>query len=402
MTELERLVDRRNQTGRKFFDLLRSAGLVNQSLPLSSAGFVRDGSRKISNFVDSDYLGLRKHPLVIRYVCRGAVKMGLSTGMPRLLGQHQLSKTLELALARSVRQERAAIYSSTTHVALDLLPLLAGKRGVIFIDQWAYPISQEGAQTAMRQGARLVKFPHNDPSALEQELRAHRGIRDKVIVCDGVYSAGGEKAALREFSVLAEKYAAVIYLDDAHGLGILGEGPRSHPPYGFGGGGTPLFEGIPAGNLVYVASLSKALGVPLAFAAGSATFIEFLNRVSKSFIHSSQPALPIVAAAIGALRVNETKGDQRRARLAQLVEQFIRGFERMGIQIAANGTFPIQSLYFQSSKDALKAALRLRKNGIWPLLQISPMDFPGGGALRFVITAKHSEKEIERIYEAIC
>jgi 7-keto-8-aminopelargonate synthetase-like enzyme len=191
----------------------------------------------------------------------------------------------------------------------------------------------------------------------------------------------------------------VIYLDDAHGLGILGTDPQKHPPYGSGGGGTPLFENIPSGNFIHVASLSKALGVPVAFAAGPAKFIDFLNRVSKSFVHNSQPALPIVAAAIGALRVNQAEGERLREQLAQRVKLFIHRFTQTGIQIAENGCFPIQSLYFPSPKDALHIGMALRENGVWPLLQISPINFPGGGVLCFVISTNQTEMEIQRLHE---
>jgi 8-amino-7-oxononanoate synthase len=399
MNELERLVERRDQTNKARFDRYQRGGLLGQILDTSASEGDQVWGSKISNFVHSDYLGLSKHPEVIRSACIGAKQLGISTSMPRVVAQVQLSSKLERDLARLVHQEKAALFSSTTHVALDVLPMLAGKNGMLFVDAWAYPISLEGVYAAVRNGAGMMQFAHNDPAALERALRSHGHIRDKVIVCDGVYSAGGGKADLQEFSLLAERYGGLIYLDDAHGLGILGTEPRKNPPFGHGGGGTALFENIPAGNLVYVASLSKALGVPLAFAAGPAKFIEFLSRESKSFVHSSQPALPIVAAAIGALRVNQMEGDQLREKLAQQVKQFIHGFEQMGIQIAANGYFPIQSLYCQSANDALQAGMRLRKNGIWPLLQISPIDFPGGGALRFVISAKHSKTEIQGLHE---
>lgn len=390
---LEHLVRRRDHTNKQLFNLFEHAGLVDQILPNSSTG------KQTANFVDSDYLGLSKHPQVVKYACMGARRLGISTGMPRLLGRDELSDILETELARFVGQEKAAIFSSTTHIAFDVLPLLAGNHGMIFMDDWAYPISLEGADVAVRQGAKMMRFSHNDPFALGKMLRSYERIRDKVIVCDGVYSAGGGRAALKEFSFLAEKYGAVIYLDDAHGFGILGTEPQKHPPYGLGGGGTSLFEGVPPGNLVYVASLSKALGVPLAFAAGPAKFVEYLIRISKSFVHSSQPALPIVAAALGALQVNKAEGDRLRKRLAQHVKQFIQRFHQIRIPIAENGCFPIQSIHFPLSNDAWQAGARLRRNGVWSLLQISPRDFPTGGALRFVISAKHSEAEIQRLHE---
>lgn len=399
--ELERLVDRRNHSHQRLLNLLQYVGLANQTLQISSIGPDRISGRTISNFVHSDYLGLSRHPYIIRSACRGAKQAGISVGMPRILAHDQRSDFLEIALARLVNQEKSTIYSSTVQIALDALPLLAGDHGVILMDTWAYPISLEGAHAAIRRGAKKIAFAHNDPTALETALRSIRHIRDKVIVCDGVYSAGGSKAPLKEYSSLAERYGAVIYVDDAHGLGILGMDPQKYPPYGHGGGGTPLFEGVVPGNILYIASLSKALGVPLAFIAGPKKAIDYIRRESQSFIHNSQPALPMLAAAIGALRVNETEGDQLRKQLAERVKQFIMGFNQMGIHIPDNRCFPIQSLYFQSLGDAWQTGLKLRRNGIWPLLQISPIDFPTGGVLRFVITAKHSTTDIQHVHKLI-
>jgi 7-keto-8-aminopelargonate synthetase-like enzyme len=398
---LEELVQRRDPSNGQAYHLLQNVGLIGQILQSSTRGANRIGGRKVSSFVDSDILGLSRHPQVVQAACMGAKLAGISSGMPRHLGRDQLSQTLENAIARLVRQEQAAIFSSTTHIAMDVLPLLAGSRGVVLVDAWAYPISLEGAYAAARQGAKITRFAHNDPNSLEQALRTHRHVRDKVIVCDGVYPAGGRRAVLQEFSLLADRYGAVMYIDDAHGLGIFGAESEKNPPYGSGGGGTPVFDNLPAGNLVHVASLSKALGVPLAFASGPAKFIDFLNRNCKSFIHNSQPALPVIATAIGALRVNLREGDQLREKLAQRVKRFIRGFDQTGMHIAGNGYFPIQSLYFRSPNDAWQTARKLSRNGIWPLLQISPIDFARGGALRFVITVKHTTSEIERIDKVI-
>jgi 8-amino-7-oxononanoate synthase len=193
----------------------------------------------------------------------------------------------------------------------------------------------------------------------------------------------------------------VIYLDDAHGLGILGRGAQEYPPYGHGGGGTPLAQNISPGNIIHVASLSKALGVPLAFAAGPERFIYYLKRAAPSFVHSSQPALPVVAAAIGALHANKMEGDELRQRLARRVAQFIRGFQNLGIHIPVNECFPIQSLYFRSAKTALRTAMQLRKNGIWSLLQVAPLDFQSGGALRFVISVDHTEGQVQQLHDLI-
>jgi 8-amino-7-oxononanoate synthase len=398
---LDQLVKRRGSAGATFFDWIQRAGLIRQIVQISSDREDKLSGRHVINFADSDYLGLSKNRRVSAYACIGAKRAGISIGMPRVLAHDEFSNTLEIMLAHLVEQEKALIFPSTTHIAHDILPILSGKKGVIFIDSWAYPINREGAYAAVRQGARMVQFAHNDPGDLEEKLKSFRKIRDKVILCDGVYSAGGGKAVLNEFSILAERYGAVIYIDDAHGIGLFGKHPGQTLPYGLGGGGTPLYEKIPAGNYLYVASLSKAFGVPCSFIAGPSKFINFVSRSSKTFVHNSQPAIPVVAAAIGSLKVHRTDGDRLREKLAQRVKQFILGIEYAGIQLPMNEYFPIQSIYFHTPRDALVSGMRLRKMGVWPLVQIYPPDYPGGGVLRFVITVKHSKLEIQRTLEWI-
>ena len=130
---------------------------------------------------------------------------------------------------------------------------------MLFVDERAYPISLDGALVAARVSDRLVRFPHNDPEALERLLRPHRSVQDNVIVCDGIYPLGGRVAALRAFAALAERYGAAVYVDDAHGIGILGEEPSAMMPLGFGGGGTPRQLQVGKGSIVHVGGLGKAL-----------------------------------------------------------------------------------------------------------------------------------------------
>jgi 7-keto-8-aminopelargonate synthetase-like enzyme len=181
----------------------------------------------------------------------------------------------------------------------------------------------------------------------------------------------------------------------------LGARPESYPPYGRGGGGSPIFENVSTGSLIHIASLSKAMGVPLAFAAGPAKLIDFLNRTSPSYTHSSQPAPPIVAAALEAIQLNERHGDKLRIRLASRVKQFVQAMDDQGIKLVENGYFPIQSLYFPSTRDAFQAGRALLGYGFWPLVQFLPVDHPKGGVLRFIISAGHAALDIQRLVDSI-
>lgn len=372
------------------------AGLAGSVAQGRRGAALRCSGRWLDNFASSDYLGLGSHPLVIAAACQAARRWGLSLGMPAVLAVPALSGALEARFARLAGQESALLLPSTTHLALDLLPQLAGRKGVILLDEWAYPISLDGARAASQRGARLARFAHNDPSALERALQIHSRARPAIIVVDGVYSAGGTTAPLAGFARLAAQYNALIYVDDAHGIGVLGANPRACPPYGLGGGGSPVFAGLPPGRVLHVASLSKAFGAPLALVAGPSRWIEPLRRHSEARVHSSPPAVPVTAAALAALRLNEQRGDALRARLTGRVQQFIQAAAAAGLQLLPNHSFPIQTIYYATPQAAFSTAARLHRAGLLAAVNLHPPDHPHGGAVRFILSAQHTPDQVER------
>src|SRR5262249_45503603 len=153
---------------------------------------------------------------------------------------------------------------------------------------------------------------HNNHHALAEALQAHARVRRKIVVCDGVYPEGGQKASLYAITQVAHAFGADVYVDDAHGIGVLGAKPSEQKPYGYGGGGAPVHLGVSTDNVIHVGSFSKAFGVPIAFVAGPSRFIETLRKTAAAHIHSSPPAIPVIAAALSALRVNAAWGEKVR------------------------------------------------------------------------------------------
>lgn len=397
MTALERLVARRGQTVPKLVQRLgQRNGLVQQPVEAVAGPRVRVHGRWVLNFASTNYLGLNCHPMVRRAIACAASTWGTSLGMPRLFAVDRLTARLERAIAKLVGQDSALVFPSTTHIALDLLPLLAGPNGVIFVDAWAYPISLDGAYAAVQRGARIVRFPHNDYQALSKALQVHASIPDKVIVCDGVYSAGGRPATLREISRVARSFDAVVYVDDAHGIGVLGKCPTRATPYGRGGGGTPDHLAVATGNIAHVGSLSKSFGVPVAFVAGPAGFIDYVRATTGTYTHSSPPALPMLAAALGALHVHAVCGETLRRRLVNHVRHFRNCLAATGVRLRANNSFPIQTLRFGAPHAAEVVGRELRRKGIWTVLQVEPPDHPQGAVLRFILTVQHTKADIDK------
>ena len=402
MTTLTRLIGRRSQSAPRLvrrFD--KRDGLIQQPIEAVAGARVRVHGRWLLNFASTNYLGLGQDPRTLKSISRAAPTWGVSLGMPRLFATDRLTARLETEIAALVEQDSALVFPSTTHIALDVLPLLAGPNGVLFVDEWAYPISLEGAHAAARRGARIYRFPHNDYQALSKALQAHANVPDNVIVCDGVYSAGGRPAALRGIVRAARTFDAVVYVDDAHGIGVLGKNPTNNMPYGRGGEGTPLYLGITPGNVVHVGSLSKAFGTPVAFVAGPTGFVNYLRATAAAHVHSSPPALPVLAAALGALQAHADSGEMLRRRLLNRVRRFRDTLARAGVRVRANRLFPIQTLHFARPQDAETAGRELRRMGIWAVLQFNPPDHPNGGVLRFILSAHHKEADVDKAVAAI-
>jgi 8-amino-7-oxononanoate synthase len=366
-----------------------------------SGPFVSIQGRWVLNFAGTNYLGLGRHPALQRAMVDSIGRVGVSLSMPRVLATDPATRRLEQGLAKLVGQEQALVFPSTTHAVLDVLPFLAGAAGVLFLDAWTYPISVQAAALAQRGGARVCVFAHNDVKALGRLLAKHGAAANKVIVCDGVYSAGGGQARLREFARLAQMYGATVVVDDAHGLGVLGKDPSAAAPYGHGGGGVLLHQAAPASHVIYVGSLSKAFSVPLAFAAGPERLMAALGKAAGAHIHSSPPALPIVAAAGAALQLNRVCGDWLRDRLLARVRQFRRGFAEQGLVLSPQMDFPIQSLRVAEPAAAIDTARALRRQGIWAVVQIGPADYAGGAVLRFLLTAQHTPATVAMTARAV-
>jgi len=362
---------------------------------------VRVANRWVLNFASASYLGLGHDRRILRALIEAAQRWGMSLGMPRSLATPRLTMRLETSLARLVAQDAALVFPSTTHIALDVLPLLSGEQGALYLDEWAYSISWDGARAAQARGARIERFPHDDAAALEHALRSRRHSGKTLVVCDGVYSAGGQAAALRAITAVAQAHGALVYVDDAHGIGVLGKNPTREMPYGFGGGGTPLHQSVRSRNIVHIGSLSKAFSVPLAFVAGPSHVIAALRKRSSTFVHCSPPALPVMAAALAALRVNALNGDVRRRHLIDRVRQLRFGLARAGVELDVNFDFPIQTLQLADPTAALTMARELWSKGLWSLPQMRPRDDVRGSALRLIVTAYHTPADIEEAIAAL-
>lgn len=380
--------------------------MVDRSLVVQAAAStsLTIAGRSLVSFAGFNYLGLNRRQEVQRAMNRAMRQYGMALAMPRSLAATDETLHLEGELAHLVGQERALTFPSTTHAALDVIPAVVGSRGLILIDEGAYAISEQAARQARAFGAEQIRFAHNDCASLQRQLRAQPRARRKLVVCDGVYSADGRSAPLKEFAALAAHYNAFVYVDDAHGLGILGSAPGADAPYGAGGGGIVLHQGVTSRRILYVSSLSKAFGVPLAFVAGSGPLVDFVQRVAGSIVHSSPPALPLVAAARAVLRLNALYGDDRRRRILANVRTFSSALHQHGIGAVTDTLYPLRTVRIVSGAATLRA---LHRNGLHAIVQCAggarceKSDYDGACVLRCVITADHTQEQLATLADVL-
>ena len=349
-----------------------------------------DGKPYLS-FSSNDYLGLANHPDIAAAAGGAAERYGVGAGAAHLLtGYHRLHHQLEVELAEFVGLPAALLFSTGYMASLGVLPALLDRHGEVFEDKLNHASLVDAALLSR---ARLTRYPHGDLAALEQRLAASTA-KVKLIATDTVFSMDGDVAPLADLLALARRYDAWLYLDDAHGFGVLGER---------GEGALALLAGALNGahdaRLIYLATLGKAAGVAGAFVAGSADLIEWLVNKARTYVFTTaQP--PLLAAAVSAsLRVIAADG-WRRAHLHGLIARLKTGLAGLPWPLMPSDT-PIQPLLIGGNAEALRLAEGLREQGIL-LPAIRPPTVPAGEArLRISLSAAHSLQDVDALAAAL-
>ncbi|MDD5364237.1 MAG: 8-amino-7-oxononanoate synthase [Gallionellaceae bacterium] len=344
--------------------------------------------RDFLSFASNDYLGLAAHPAIAEAARTAAAEYGAGAGAAHLLtGHHVLHHRLEQELAEFVGLPAALLFSTGYMANLGVVTALVGRDGAVFADRLNHASLVDAALLSRADHRR---YRHGDLTHLEQLLR-ESDAKDKLIATDTVFSMDGDLAPVPELLALAEKYKAWLYLDDAHGFGVLGEqghGVLEH-----------YRLTAPDSRLVYLATLGKAAGVSGAFVAGSEALVEWLVNKARTYIYTTATP-PMLAAAVSASLKLIAGEPQRRVRLASLIDRLKTGVASLPWPLMASDT-PIQPLLIGDNHDALRLADGLRERGIL-CPAIRPPTVPEGSArLRISLSAAHAEADIDRLLTAL-
>src|SRR5207244_1486679 len=275
---------------------------------------IRIGDRWLADFASCNYLGFDLDSEIIDAVPAYLARWGTHPSWSRLLGSPVLYEQIEEHLTELLGAEDTLVLPTITLIHLSVIPVLAGG-GTIFLENRAHKTMYEGCQLAAARGATVKKFAFEDVDDLERLLQ-ETNPAPRLICIDGVNSMTGNSADLQGFAGLARRHDALLYVDDAHGFGVIGErSPEEPSPYGLRGNGIVRHLGETYDNLVLVAGLSKSYSSLAAFIACPPELKRLLKTAAPAYLYSGPSPIASLATTLAGFEVNEQRGDAIRADL---------------------------------------------------------------------------------------
>jgi 8-amino-7-oxononanoate synthase len=365
--------------------LYRTTRLINGK---QGAHVEMDG-RDVLMLCSNNYLGLADRPALIEASVAATERYGTSSGASRLVsGTMALHERLELEVAAFKHTEAALIFNSGYAANTGIIAALVGRGDVIFSDRLNHASIVDGA---LLSSARLIRYPHNDVTALETLLKTHRGSGRALIVTDAVFSMDGDVALLRELVELKKAHNALLLVDDAHGSGVLGAD----------GSGTDEMLGVAGDVDVLMGTFGKALGSFGAYAALSAELRELLVNRARSFIFSTSLPPAVLGASLAALKiVRSPDGKGLRDTLRSNAAHFRSLLSGAGFKMP-EGTTQIIPVVTGQADTTMHFSEMLLDEGIFSQ-GIRPPTVPAGACrVRCTVMATHTTQDLEWAAERI-
>lgn len=341
--------------------------------------------KKYINFASNDYLALSQHPLVKKAGIEAIKIFGAGGGASRLLsGGTILHRKLEELLSEFKNTENCLILNSGYAANTSLIPALAGENDIIFSDELNHASIIDGCRLSK---AGKIIYKHADIENLQKLIKKTSCKGKKIIITDTVFSMDGDIAPIRELYELCKDVNALLYLDEAHGTGVLGNG------YGVLKHLNLQTEDF----VIQMGTLSKAIGVFGAFVCGDSSIIDWFINSARGFIFSTSLPPSIVASAYASLKII-IEDKELNKRLWQNTEKILEIIKNLGFKTTKTQT-PIIPILFKNIEQARKASKILHDSGIYaPVIRPPTVKIP---RIRITISAGHSDSDIDRLSEAL-
>ena len=396
----ERWIDRWLAACSELAELERTNPMTDAVIDEIDGRMIRIGDQWLADFASCNYLGFDLDREIIAAVPEYLEKWGTHPSWSRMLGSPVLYEQIEQRLAQLLGSRDVLVLPTITLIHLAVIPVLASD-GTIFVDNRAHKTIYDGCQFAAARGASIKRFRFEDSDDLEQLLRKDRS-ESRLICMDGVNSMTGNAPNLPDFARLARQYDATLYIDDAHGFGVLGErAPDESSPYGTRGNGVVPHFGETYDRVVLVSGFSKSYSSLAAFIACPTELKELLKTAAPPYLYSGPCPVASLATVLAGFDVNESRGDAIRKSLWHKTDQILRCLDRLGVHTPNRSGFPIIEVPLARHDDIDAAGRFLFDNGIYVTLAAYPLVPKTEVGFRIQITAANSQAEIEQLVDVL-
>ncbi|NQV04273.1 MAG: 8-amino-7-oxononanoate synthase [Candidatus Omnitrophica bacterium] len=370
---------------RQELEELKALGLYRETKRINTIQgpeVIIDG-KKVILLSSNNYLGLASHPEVIKAQAWALEEFGAGACASRLVsGNMSLHEELEERIAAFKGTEEAIVFPTGYMANVGTISAASGEKDLIVCDKLNHASIIDGARLS---GATLRTYPHKNIERLEDILKKATSYRRKIIISDGIFSMDGDIALLPQLLELAERFDAILMLDDAHATGVLGKTGR----------GTCEHYGIKKGVHIQMGTLSKAIGNLGGFIAGSRFLVDYIRNKARSFIYSTALPPAILGGSIKAIDIAE-KDPGLRERLWVNIRKFRSALQELDFNIMGSET-QIIPIYIKDAPTAMKVSEFLFKNGIFAP-GIRPPTVPKAKCrIRTSLMATHTEEHIDNV-----
>jgi len=361
---------------------------------------IRIGDRWLADFASCNYLGFDLDREIIEAVPAALDAWGTHPSWSRLLGSPALYEQIEERLTELLGSEDSLVLPTITHIHMSVIPLLAAS-GTIFLDERAHKTIYDGCQAAKARGAAVRRFRFEDPDHLDQLMGAERD-PTRLVCMDGVNSMTGNPPDLAAFAEVARRHGALLYVDDAHGFGVIGERAKDETsPYGMRGNSVVRHAGVTYDNLVLVGGFSKAYSSLLAFIACPTEVKQMLKVAASPYLYSGPSPVASLATVLAGFDVNERRGDELRVRLHRLTARVLDGLARLGVATPNRSGLPIVEIPLRDHRKIGEVGSYLFDHGVYVTLAAYPLVPKAEVGFRVQLTAANTLDEVDTLLRAL-
>jgi 8-amino-7-oxononanoate synthase len=395
-----RWIDRWLDACRDLAELSRSNPMTDAVVDEIDGRMIRIGDTWLADFASCNYLGFDLDREIIAAVPEYLERWGTHPSWSRLLGSPVLYEEIEERLTELIGAEDTLVLPTITLIHMSVIPVLAGS-GTIFLENRAHKTMYDGCELAKVRGATVKRFAFEDVEDLERLLR-EGSTAPRLICIDGVNSMTGNAADVSAFARVAREYDALLYVDDAHGFGVIGERADDETsPYGKRGNGIVRYFDESYDDVVFVAGLSKSYSSLAAFLACPPELKRLLKTAAPPYLYSGPSPVASLATTIAGLEVNEARGDAIRADLWRKTATVLDCLDRLGAHTPNRSGFPIIEVPLARHEDIDAVGRFLFENGIYVTLAAYPLVPRDEVGFRIQVTAANTNAEIEQLVDVL-